>query len=598
MLMLSESNVFDFILKSVTDYKTARVPLAENWDWNMWQHIQRTVLYKNSKFLEGPNDGNRPFKNIVRPILNVAYRTEGFDVKDITPFVDNEDEYHKSFLVKKYHRKWANRNGMDTFIDETVESIVDFGLGLVKDVGQTRPECVPLQSIAFCDQTDILAGPIGILHPMTPDELDAMRGKWDEDRINEAILMAKNEKATLPQGGTKAKTPGKHIDVYELHGVMPESWVDDASSPDRYVRQAHYVTFYTLENGTKQGISLFKGRERRQIFKAHKRDPIYGRACGFGGVEELFEPQQWTNYSEIQLKEMLDAAALSILQTADPTIAGRNRVDDLDKNEILLYDTAYGGLSKVDTVPRGFDKFEANLQRWEANAMTIGSASEGSLGKSPASGTPFALQNLIVQEGNGMHDYRRGKHASFAGEIWRDWVLPHLVRDINQGQKFLDELSVDEMQEVVERVVNNLANQKIKAKLLTGEVPTDEEMDLFREVTKSQFIKGGQKRFMELLKDEIRDIPVDVEVNVAGKQEYLNDRVVKLTNVFRQIIANPAILQIPGMAKLFNDIIESAGLSPINFAGITKEQLQALQPAPAAPAAIEPPVAETTSPNA
>lgn len=595
MLTLSESNVFDFITASTTDYRTARVPLAENWDWNMWQHIQRTVLYKNSKFLEGPNDGNRPFKNIVRPILNVAYRTEGFDVKDITPFVDNEDEYHKSFLVKKYHRKWANRNGMDTFIDETVESIVDFGLGLVKDVGQTRPECVPLQSIAFCDQTDILAGPIGILHPMAPDELDAMRGKWDEARIDEAILMAKGEKATLPQGAVKAKTPGKYIEVYEVHGVLPESWVDDDGSPDRFVRQAHYVTFYTLENGTKQGISLFKGRERRQIFKAHKRDPIYGRACGFGGVEELFEPQQWTNYSEIQLKEMLDAAALSILQTADPTIAGRNRVDDLDKNEILLYDTAYGGLSKVDTVPRGFDKFEANLERWEANAMTIGSASEGSLGKSPASGTPFALQNLIVQEGNGMHDYRRGKHAAFAGEIWRDWVLPHLVRDINKGQKFLDELSVDEMQEVVERVVNNLANAKVKEKLLRGEVPTDDEIELFKEVTKSQFMKGGQKRFMELLKDEVRDIPVDVEINVAGKQEYLNDRVVKLTNVFRQIIANPAILQIPGMAKLFNEIIESAGLSPINFAGLTKEQLQALQPAPTAPAAIEPPVAETTS---
>src|SRR5690606_14938177 len=128
-------------------------------------------------FWKGENDGSRPFKNIIRPILNVAYRTEGFDVKDIVPFVNDLKNYYKSFLVKKFHPRWARENDIDTFIDDMVESYVDYGLALVKNVNDVRPEVVELQTIAFCDQTDILGGPLCILHAYQPDELADMKGK-------------------------------------------------------------------------------------------------------------------------------------------------------------------------------------------------------------------------------------------------------------------------------------------------------------------------------------------------------------------------------------------------------------------------------------
>ena len=51
---------------------------------------------------------------------------EGFDVKDIIPFVDDVDLAYKSFLTKKYHRKWARKNEIDTFIDDVVESAIDW----------------------------------------------------------------------------------------------------------------------------------------------------------------------------------------------------------------------------------------------------------------------------------------------------------------------------------------------------------------------------------------------------------------------------------------------------------------------------------------
>src|SRR3990167_6021098 len=127
--------------------------VIENWEWSFREHVRLTVLYKNSQFDTGKSD-DKPFKNIIRPILNLQYRAEGFDVKDIVFYVNDKENYYKSFLVKKKFEKWARENHLDTFIDELVESYVDFGGVLVKKLQGVRPEIVPLQSIAFCDQTD------------------------------------------------------------------------------------------------------------------------------------------------------------------------------------------------------------------------------------------------------------------------------------------------------------------------------------------------------------------------------------------------------------------------------------------------------------
>ncbi len=184
------SNIYDYIIQEETAYQTVPVPIVDGYEWLMYKHIQLSTLYKNSKYENSGDDV--PFMNIIRPILNVAYRSEGFDVKDIQPFVDDEKNFYKSFLVSKFHDRWARKNSIDTFIDDLVESYVDYGGTLIKDVNNVRPEVVPLQSIAFCDQTDILKGVIAIKHMFSPDELLEM--KWDKEKIDEAIDMAKAEK--------------------------------------------------------------------------------------------------------------------------------------------------------------------------------------------------------------------------------------------------------------------------------------------------------------------------------------------------------------------------------------------------------------------
>ena len=89
-------NVFDYITTEENAYQTQQVPVVEGWEWNMWEHIKLTILYKNTQLITGKSD-DKPVKNITLPLLRLQYRTEGFDVKDIVLFVNETKNYYKSF---------------------------------------------------------------------------------------------------------------------------------------------------------------------------------------------------------------------------------------------------------------------------------------------------------------------------------------------------------------------------------------------------------------------------------------------------------------------------------------------------------------------
>lgn len=578
-------NVFNYIIREETAYQTTGVPVVDGYEFKMYEHIRLSTLYKNGQLAEGNPSGLKPIKNIIRPILNVAYRSEGFDVKDIEPYVDDKDNYYKSFLVRKYHDRWARKNNLDTIIDDSVETYIDNGLILLKNTGEKTPEVVPLQRISFCDQTDVLTGSICEKHSYSPDQLLEFSGTWDADKIDEAITLSKQEKDINQQSEQTAKTPGKYIEVYELHGMFPESWLNEDGDPDKYSRQMHIVTFTKSnkeQDRNKSGITLYKGKEKKDIYKSLKRDAIYGRACGYGGIEELIEAQVWTTYNFIQIKKLLDVASDIIIQTEDSTFATRNKLTDREPGEIVVHKPGMP-LTQVQIQPINLPHFENLVNQWEVHARTTGSANDAQLGLNPTSGTPFALQNLVTATGQGIHEYRRGKIAQFWSEVYRDWILPKLVSEMNQGDSWIEELDLDELNYVAEKISTTKTNRKaidmaIKYLNDNGEMPTQEELETFKEATKSSWIKDGNRKFIEIAEGELKKIPIDVMVNIAGKQKDLSSIASGLTNIFRQIFSAPQVLQNPGMADLFNQIVESAGFSPVNFQGLEKLEQPQMQP--------------------
>jgi hypothetical protein len=582
-------DIFTYIETQESAFKKP-INLANGWPWNMKDHIELSYLYNNSQLKQGKGEFT-PVKNITRPILNLQHRAEDIELTDVQLYVDEPDNTHLSFLVKKYHDEvFVRDNDLDTFFDELNVSRIDYGGGLSKLTSKGR-EVVPLQSIAFCDQTDILSGPIGIKHFFSPDQLQDMGEKgWGNAKngatatIAEAITLAQEYKKEA-QSDSVSDTPGKYVEVYEVHGSFPKRFIDPEDKSGTFSRQIHIVCFYQKTDSNKGNIVLYKAEESTNPFKLIKRDPVYGRALGFGGAEELFEAQVWVNYDMIRMQSMLDAAAITVMITQDPTLAAKHPGGLKDMNNMEFIEEAVNGNTRqLDTFPRNLALFEKSIAEWEAHAKDIGASQDPLQGKEPTAGTPFSSLQAQIQQGMGLHEYRKGQYARHIEEIYEDDYIPKIIKEITKGSKFLAELTLDEVKFVAESMADNMANARIKEMILAGKMVTPEEQKLLTDTFKENFQKKGSKHFIEILKGEFKDKALKVKVTVNKKSKNLSQMTDKITNIFRFVFANPQgfaqVMQIPGMARSFSEMLEYSGMSPVDFSNIDKLAISQPQPSP------------------
>lgn len=604
---MDNQNVYTYILSEETRYQTVPIPVMEGYEWSMFEHCKRTLMYLNSRYEKG-NFGDKPFNNIILDKINLQHRAVDIDVKDVQVYVDNPEEYYKSFLVRKYHERWARKNDLGEFFNDMAETWTDYGGVIVKNCYDGKPVVVPFNTIAFVDQSSIEDSPICIKHFFTPDGLKEYDGKWYSDAIDEVITLAGEQHQQKETQRTKQKieTPTAYIEVYELHGVLPAKWVKGyENEPDfTYKRQCQVVAYYWDKDGKKQGITLYSGTEAKNPFKVSLRDKIAGRGLGRGGVEELFEAQVWVNYSEIQQKEMLDIASKILFQTADPAFGTRNQTRNLQQGQILTHEENKP-LSLVNNAPINLPQFREAVDRWNLQAKTISASFDSISGEESKSGTPFRLGLLQNQEAHSLHLYRKEKLGLFLQKVYRDWILPYFAEEMAQGDTFLVELSLDEVEAIAEQIVTKERNNYIKSKLFDaniedideiiklGNALTPEAVAQVEEVARENFMVGGKKKFIKIFKDELKDLPTDVEVIITGENKNNAFIAEKLSAIFAQIAQNPALLNDPLMERLFNEIIEVSGISPMSFSTLRR---QAQQPAPTQPVASPPAQVLPTTP--
>ena len=567
-------NIFKFITAEEAAYRTREIEISDNNFFQMSDHIRVSMSMKYGKFIDSTNDlkYKQAKRNIVLPILRLRYRLEDIDVKDILIYVDEPEKTHLSFIVKKY---WEDvfllENDFDGFLDRMHRDPIDLGGGLVKD--DFLPEVIPLQRIAFCDQTNILGGPIGLIYNFSPDELRVKAKEGWGDAKNGAtislenlIILAKKEKNPSSQHKSNSNpTTGKNVEVYVIRGEMPRTYLDDEENFDdkeKLIYQLQIVAIYTNEDNNKEYQTLYRKKETKQVYKFYNPDEIFGRGIGLGGIEEIFDAQMWTDFAQIARHDMLESASKTIPWTDDPNLANRNKIRDMDNLELVTVEKG-AQIGLVPTVSPNIQLFVQAVQDWENYARELGGATEPLLGKQPPAGTPFRLQERVVFEGKGLHEYRRGRYAKFIEEVIRDWVILRIEKEILKGRKFLSTLTVDEMQFLTERVATNRAATVQIEAILNGEIP--ENFDILKQRERDKLIQQGNQQVFEILENELKDVRLKVKISIGGKQKDLSMITDKLVNIVRQYLASPQMMQDPFALKLIQRIMEASGLPMEDF---------------------------------
>jgi hypothetical protein len=500
------SSIYDYVKSEETNFETDSVQVGENWHWNLRKHVQLIFHLKNGQFFTGTNgDFLRAFKNIMEPILNLAYWTEDIDVKDVTFFIESEEGRALSFLIKKYHDEvYVREHDLDTLFDEITESDVDYG-GVIVQPGKDRPEVLPLTTVAFCDQTDMEGGPTGFKYSFAPEKLRSMASVgWGDEQngatvsIDDLIKLASNEKdadGTLSE--KQNKVPGKIIEVYIVRGSLPEAYLHDNEDFDTYCSQLHVVAYYLNKDKKREGVTLYRKKDDEGLL-FHTSQAVPGRALGRSAGEALLHPQVFTNLLTIQKNAMLEAASKVVLYTDDETFDTKQNLSDVDNLEIKK--VAEGRqIAQIPTVGvNNIQLFEKSIEEWYQHSQLTGSAFDPVLGKEASSGTTFRGQERTVAQGRGIHDRRRGQRAKFIELIYRRLIIPRIVKEISKGRKFLATLTTEELSYVAEQLATNHANSKIKEALFEGKILTEEERTLlkqqFKESLRSPATASSLKR--------------------------------------------------------------------------------------------------------
>jgi hypothetical protein len=587
-------DIYSYVKGEENDFEADEVRLGDNWSWNFRDHVQLIFHLKHSIFYTGENNWLRAFKQVMRPLLRLSYWTEDIEVKDVVFFIEQAKGRALSFLIKKYHDEvFVREHDIDTMIDEITESDIDYGGVVVQKTNSGRPEVLPLNAIAFCDQTDILGGPIAFKHHFSPEGLRKMGAVgWGDEAngatisLEELITQADFQKEPLGMNDTKRnEVPGKVIEVYIVRGNLPSHFLNDNDDMDDTFNQVQIIAFYTDKRKNKKGVTLFRKKEEEGNLKFHASEKVHGRALGYGDGESFLHPQIWTNFLTIHKTNLLEAASKVPLVTDDDSYQNRNKIQDMENLEITTIEDGKSIQLVPTAAPANIGLMEGAINEWFEQSQLLGAAFDPILGKEATSGTTFRGQERTVAQGRGWHDRRRGQRAKFIEEIYRDWIIPDIVKEIVKGKKFLANLTVEELSWIQDRLATNFANRKMVERTLESvanskkPLPSQEEKDQVIQTFKEQFARTGDKHLVEVLKGEFKGIEVKMGINIANKQKDLVNLSDKLLSIFQFVFANPQgfqqAMQIPALAKSFTDILEFSGLNQTDFLSLTQPPTQA-----------------------
>jgi len=576
-------DIYTYIKEQESAFDTQEIRVGDNWNWNFKNHVQMIFHLKNSKFYSGENDYLRAFNNIMEPILNLAYWTEDIEVKDILFYIEQKGGRVLSFLVKKYHDEiYVKKNNIDTLVDDITEEDVDYG-GVLVQKGETSPEVIPLQAIAFCDQTDLMGGAVAFKANYNPSSIRKMaKNGWGDKKngatitLDELILQAEPVKDAT--NGIKNETTSKNIEVYILRGSFPEHYLEDNDNMEDYSDQLHIVGFYTAKD-KKEGVTLFRSKETDAI-KFHTSKKVYGKALGKGVGESLLQPQIWTNFLEIHKMAMLEGGAKNVLYTDDDSYTDRNKIIDMETNEVTVIEEGKR-IQRVPTDnPMAVQLFEKSVDSWYENAQALGSAFDPIMGKQATSGTTFRGQERTVHQGGGSHNKRRGQRAKFIEELYRWDIIPRIKKEILKGTKFLATLTTEELKWVSESMVENEVQKQLNEMVLSGKPIPEGTKELLTSEAQERFRKVGNKWPIDIIKGEFKDVEIKMGISISGKQKNLGAMSDKVLAIFQTAMANPVAfqqsLQNPALARAFNSILEFSGIPEVDFSDMMEAQAKQL----------------------
>lgn len=536
----------------------------------------------NSRYLNGQVDElgrEKPYYNIRNAVCDVENAAKDIDTKDITATSDDGEHYTESFLMSKDIYEWMKKVSFAKTLNDMRDTHTAYGSLLVKkceydkDGEKTLKIEIPEWKNVITDQTDIANGPIIEVHYMTPKEIMKMT-EWNED----------GRKAAVKQVG---KEYMKRIAIYEVRGEFPVSWVkelDGSKIRDKDETDFSYQLYYlagepktnekTVIGDTTLGtiIPLYWEDDTEKVYKYLARKRKAGRDFGVGVFEEGDEAQVWTNDAVMKQFRAMEYTTKSISQTASKKLKGRNVLTEVDDGAILEHEDGKP-ITAVNLLPSGgLHQYQELIQQWNAQLESVTSAYAMQRGE--VTTRNFRLQSLALQQSDSVFKNLQEELGIFITEIFMDWIMPHLAKQLNTEHILAHDFTMDELKEIDKNFSIYHANDMVKQTVLSGKIVTPEEYEVAKQSSADFLKQTKSQRFLQVPKDYYKKFKAKITVNVTGEQKNKAMVLESLMNLMKVYASNPQIAQDPVLMQIFMKIVElsGAGISPVQLMGAIQEQ--------------------------
>jgi len=445
----------------INNYLSRSIEVSSGVFFSQYKTINRIFKFKN-RDLTGtkinPDLSYDYYFDIISPRTDSEVKNLRFDTKHVLVFSRNpRKDFPAVFISNAMLKSWMAENGEDLKLKAAVEEYSSNGNIGFKKVGGGYETVDPLntyvtnQKAETVDETDLIER-----HEMTASQIKVMAA-WDQDVADNVIKELGDKTFMAAKLTTPVESSSKKYEIYEYSGEVNEKEFNQLKGEEKGDENTYFlakVIVAGLEKGGKgKKFTLFveklSGELSDHYIYAH-RGRYEGRFWRVGMTELLFDHQIRANEIGNQLARGLEWSSKVVFRSKDSRVLQNIRAD-LDNGDVVITED----LSQVDVRMRGMDQLILDWNRVQEDADKLSSSFEIVRGESPPSGTPFRLGALIDANAGKLFTLLRQKITLSYKRVFREWVLPQLVKDLKGEEVFRFVGEVEILDQLRELMVDN-----------------------------------------------------------------------------------------------------------------------------------------------
>jgi hypothetical protein len=577
----TQSSLMKQIEQEITDYTSKNVTIGEV-PFSQYKLVRRIALFESKSYPNGKFDSGKNYKyffDINQQRIDSEVKNVDFDTKNIEAYTSRKSDVVKNIIINLALIEWLRKNGQAEELNSSIEEGAGWGNIVWKKVRGSYERC-DLRNFYVINQAAVSLKDTPVIerHALSQSQLRAASKKWNQEYFKQVIKSCGENQYKKDDSSSTEETTVPYYTIYERNGEINvadlktykgEQVLD--GDKDKYVLAKVIAAGVGSNGGVKIKYILFADEISEMPYKEYHRGRYKGRWFREGIYELLFDIQVRANEIGNQIARGLEWASKQVFYSPDKLLV-QNILTDLKNGDIIKTTS----LNHVPVRMEGFDQLVADWNRLMQLANELCNSSEIVQGGDLPAGTPFRLGSLLNTNANKLFVFIRQKLAIPFQEIFEEWIIPQLIKELTQKEVLRLTGDSDMLKRLYEIVVDNWYLRNLVA---IG-VHTNEVGVMLKQAKMAELMKSDTL-FIKEFKDMFKEYQPNVAVIITGENVDIQEKL-QTYATFIQLESDPV-----RRSYLIEKAMQLKGIDSGSLPRSTPEQLQTSAVPTEAPASEE-----------